>query len=829
MATLEMTGIEPEEVIASRRWEQALFTTYTLSLTFFESTLLRRLRESGCRDIWIIADVEGYRSSLMERRSSRIGQEYRLLPAGLPHGVFHPKCCYLAGPDGDLLLVGSGNLTFGGHGRNLEVLEVLEPASAARTFEDFAGFLEALQSREDLLIPERAWATTFAARARATAAAFPPTPVLEQPRLIHTVNRPAVEQLGEVCAANGGGKQLFVLSPFHDLDGAATRLLAEKTGCKDISVGLSCREGDPSPFPFMRAKGWNKTLRAVRPELADEGRSLHAKWIEVELPEARLTVTGSINATSPALCSTKNVEVGVLRMEPLRSSHVRWKSVTMPTDFVAPKRRPSGMGHTCLVHASILGDGALVGKLLSLLDPSGDWTGRIVLPSGSHSEVHVTVSSTGDFRTTLANAERLAFKSSLQIELMKGDRVARGWIHMDELLRMPRLQGLGVTSLLRLINREETEDDAIALLEYFAMSSARHLSTFTRPIKVTPQGSSEAESDEEPQVLIELEALAPTPELPDRSENDSAESPVGGEGAVLERVMAQLRRRLISQPLSRGGLAVERPISALVSEEGEDEGEGDSGATIQQRLKSLELFDEQMRLVSSTADSPTDRSATLVVWFEVGMDMRLSRLKDRDLAAEFLRTWLHAACAEPRSRPQVDALEQHVFTSAALVPLLSAQDVDLPALRSRLHGLLERFAGGDVKLERARSSLLVNRRVGFAGRMLDTPTAELKSSLELILATRTRRRQLQDVLAAYDARRPPDRTLPIFSKGEPCGPQLLACLSRWGPRPNLREQRTQDACAHCFVTLSPSAQLELLTYRVTQCLQCQRLTVQLKP
>ena len=78
--------------------------------------------QSGCREIWVVADAQGYQSSLVERRSHGVGQEYHLVPFALPHGVFHPKCCYLEGTEGDLLAIGSGNLTFGGFGRNLEVL-----------------------------------------------------------------------------------------------------------------------------------------------------------------------------------------------------------------------------------------------------------------------------------------------------------------------------------------------------------------------------------------------------------------------------------------------------------------------------------------------------------------------------------------------------------------------------------------------------------------------------------------------------------------------------------------------------------------------------------
>jgi hypothetical protein len=45
------------DVLAGQRWEKALFTTYSLSLTFFESIVLRALREVECREIWVIADA----------------------------------------------------------------------------------------------------------------------------------------------------------------------------------------------------------------------------------------------------------------------------------------------------------------------------------------------------------------------------------------------------------------------------------------------------------------------------------------------------------------------------------------------------------------------------------------------------------------------------------------------------------------------------------------------------------------------------------------------------------------------------------------------------
>jgi hypothetical protein len=105
-----------------------------------------------CHEICVLVDADGYASSLMERGAARVGRDYTLIPVLAP-GVFHPKCTYLSGPDGDLLLVGSGNLTFGGYGKNVEVLEVLQPEVHPRAFLDFADFLEALTTRPKLEIP----------------------------------------------------------------------------------------------------------------------------------------------------------------------------------------------------------------------------------------------------------------------------------------------------------------------------------------------------------------------------------------------------------------------------------------------------------------------------------------------------------------------------------------------------------------------------------------------------------------------------------------------------------------------------------------------------
>ena len=48
------------EFLKAARWKHALLTTYALSLSYFESEVLRVLLQQGCDDIWLVCDAQGY-------------------------------------------------------------------------------------------------------------------------------------------------------------------------------------------------------------------------------------------------------------------------------------------------------------------------------------------------------------------------------------------------------------------------------------------------------------------------------------------------------------------------------------------------------------------------------------------------------------------------------------------------------------------------------------------------------------------------------------------------------------------------------------------------
>src|SRR5689334_295968 len=105
-------ALAPLDLLSAHPWRRIVFTTYALSLSFFEAVILDALVRGGGRESLILADVHGVRASLSEQGAHRVGKDYEVEPISVTGGVFHPKISVLTGGDECHVLVGSGNLTF---------------------------------------------------------------------------------------------------------------------------------------------------------------------------------------------------------------------------------------------------------------------------------------------------------------------------------------------------------------------------------------------------------------------------------------------------------------------------------------------------------------------------------------------------------------------------------------------------------------------------------------------------------------------------------------------------------------------------------------------
>lgn len=109
--------------IPAGRFHSVLMTSFSLNLYYWEVQLLRALSGKGINYVSAIVDADCLSEQLLKFSKAFTGS--RALDFSLHgykmKGAFHPKIQFYVGRDSVLVLVGSGNLTISGHGKNLEV------------------------------------------------------------------------------------------------------------------------------------------------------------------------------------------------------------------------------------------------------------------------------------------------------------------------------------------------------------------------------------------------------------------------------------------------------------------------------------------------------------------------------------------------------------------------------------------------------------------------------------------------------------------------------------------------------------------------------------
>jgi len=814
------------EFLSAARWKHALFTTYALSLSYFESEILRPLLQQGCDDIWLICDAQGYRSSLLERRSMRVGQEYRIVPVGLRNGVFHPKCIHLCSDDEQVLLVGSGNVTFGGHGRNAEVFEALLPDKHATAYSDFARFLETLGTDSNMKIARREWIDDFAGRAYQAAARGADSSGVAV-RLIHPIERTCVEQLGEAAAELGACSEVKIVSPYHDPDGEAVRSLLDTM---DAETGIVAVTNEvSSPFPFAKAEEWTRPVLAQKPNI-DGNRFVHAKWIECTFASKTLLLTGSFNATRKALTTTENVELGVLRRVRKGENYLDWASCDPPR-FEPAKRLPSGLGQSEIAYASFDRNDhrRLYGQLISLQDVGGEWRYRVVQADGTSHAGDALIDDDGAFSIIDEALEIFAELPALQIVFTHDEREARGWVHNEMLLSVGARRRLTAGAMSRLMRREASDDDIQALLDYLSVSADKHLRVFGLPVSNREDGATSGGADEPPVglVRVNLKELAPLAEL---QEGASALAGLGSSNEDhFETALVRLRRMLLGHGSSRNVALRDGLGSAVLAEDEEDEVRRQ---TPEQIAYSLGLQDFEYAIdamIKECAKYPDRLPGLLTIQLEIGMWMRLYRLEDFDGAFEFMGSWIRRAAQSVTVQQEtVTALTQHFLTMTAIRAAL------LPEGRKSgqfvvLHDDLEKFFGGPVDQAFALAALIEDGHQGFASALSqNADELDLRAALKNVLATETRRQQLEDALRLLSLEKAVPADWEVFKSKT--GKQLHNSMWRQDREKRIkRALPNYEACSHCYAAYPKQEIAVFRRERIGLCIQCKKFSLDLLP
>jgi len=497
-------SLAPLNLVSAYPWQRVTFTTYALSLSFFEAVILDALIRGGARQALILADVHGVRASLSEQGAQRVGKDYEVEPVAVSSGVFHPKISVFSGTDECHLLVGSGNLTFGGWGGNYEVLEHLHPSFAAEAFADAADFFELLSVTERVHHCAIAHCDATAADLRASIQGKPHNSDI---RLFHNLDRPISEQLVELVDSLGGATQMLAAAPFWD-QGAAIDGLCLGMGLDRVFIHAHAYGTVEGTAGSNWPSHCHNTVHPVRLEAMDDqdARRLHAKAFEIMCKRGRVLVSGSANGTAAALDRGHNIEACVVRIQ--RNRTVGWKFVA--SEPPAPQ---------AALEADSEHEDLSRGILRATLD-ADDIHGEILTPamSGVVSVFHVssvgpeflaqaTLSKDGRFQISAPALEAKSWLGGRLVIRVKDShaRQAEGFVSVASFAEITRRAGIVGRKLLALLAGTETPSDVAAIMSWFYEDPKRLDESAPEGIG----GGAKDETSEKPAPVVVVADLAP--------------------------------------------------------------------------------------------------------------------------------------------------------------------------------------------------------------------------------------------------------------------------------------------------------------------------------
>jgi len=239
---------------------------------------------------------------------------------------FHPKALFLSSPDKATLLVGSGNLTFGGWRENAEIwIRFASDKDSTGPFAAFRGYLSEILSRLPLVGPvqdevEEAfdgrthpWAENMAAPAGLVGRIGAGPTLLEKMAFL----------LRDEDITN-----LVVCAPYFDKDGKALDKLLEKFHPKKAEILVQKKyPGLPQKasarFP-RKVKAVPIGFSRVNPNGGERESFIHAKFYAMSSPRQTVVYGGSANCSMAALTVPgKNGNAELLAVQKMSTSTFR--------------------------------------------------------------------------------------------------------------------------------------------------------------------------------------------------------------------------------------------------------------------------------------------------------------------------------------------------------------------------------------------------------------------------------------------------------------------------------------------------------------------------
>lgn len=295
-------------------YHSAIFTCYSFDPIFFESFFIPKMRLCGVGNVVVVLDAGNYDKLLEEYPNFGLSSEhhrYTIVRRESPFGgVFHPKISLLIGRNAGLLVVGSGNLTYGGLSLNDEIWSVFSLRDENSVYRSLLvkawEYLFSLKDEKSLLTAMQFdWMFSHSDWLQNVKESVVSEPVrVGDESFWFITNGNGQNILGEIEKIIAGKKvcSIDVVSPFYDENGRLLDLLYSTFEPKVIRCVIS-RTGT---FPYDRIMRSESNLLFYDWEdvfIKDRGamHNLHAKIFQFQTETRSMLVCGSANATYAAM------------------------------------------------------------------------------------------------------------------------------------------------------------------------------------------------------------------------------------------------------------------------------------------------------------------------------------------------------------------------------------------------------------------------------------------------------------------------------------------------------------------------------------------------
>lgn len=302
-----MRGDVIKTILSAKNVTNAIVLTHNIDFVFIQTVVLAAFQRCGHPTLTIFADATCAAESFVYQHPllTGLGVRYRVVPVAMEPGFrFHPKAVLLSGEKSATLLVGSGNLTFGGWRENAELwLQFDSEQDGVTPFHAFKDYLNEILERvplrdavvaevEDAFDPKsKPWASSVpSGDARLVGRAGSGLSLLD--RMLGAVGSDPVDEL-------------LVCTPFFDDEGVGLRELVFRVGAKRTTLlcqpersTLTRRSWEPSAGQAVLQR-----VDFTRKSASGEERSafIHAKLFAFRRAHEVIVLAGSANCSRAAL------------------------------------------------------------------------------------------------------------------------------------------------------------------------------------------------------------------------------------------------------------------------------------------------------------------------------------------------------------------------------------------------------------------------------------------------------------------------------------------------------------------------------------------------